>query len=321
MPQSILVTGCAGFIGSNFAKEFMRRFPRVRVAGIDDFSTGRRDALPRDIAFYEGSITDEKLVQRIFKKHRPEYVFHFAAVPRVSVSVLHPFKTTEANVLGTVALLEASRDFKVRRFIYSSSSSIYGGAKKLPTKESENVPNPKSPYALQKYAGELFCKQFSQLFDLDTVSLRYFNVYGPGQYGDSPYSTVIGAWLSTIYLKSGRPYLEGDGTQSRDFSYVGDVVDANIKAMQAKRKFMGEAFNIGGGGRINLLAVKKLIERFTGKKLNLERRPPRVGDVRHTHADISKVRKWFGYVPRTGLEEGLKATVGWYKGLRGLRKN
>lgn len=315
MEKSVLVTGCAGFIGSNFVKAFQKRFPRVRVVGVDDFSTGRRDAVPSGITFYEGSITDAKLVQRIFAKHRPEYVFHFAARPRVSVSVLHPFETTEANIAGTVSLLEASRDFKVKRFIYSSSSSIYGGAKKLPTKESENAPNPKSPYALQKYAGELFCKQFSELFGLDTVSLRYFNVYGPGQYGDSPYSTVIGAWLSTIYLKSGRPFIEGNGTQSRDFSYVSDVVQANMLAMRHRGAFNGEAFNIGGGRRTNLLTVKKLIEQFTGKKLNLERRPPRLGDVRHTQADVSKAKKWFGYRPGTSFEKGLRETIRWYQSI------
>ena len=318
MARTILVTGCAGFIGSNFAQEFKKRFPRVLIVGVDDFSTGRRDAVPRGIAFYEGSITDEKLVRRVFKKHRPEYVFHFAARPRVSVSVLHPFETTETNIGGTVALLEASRDFKVKRFIYSSSSSIYGNTKKLPSKESD-PPNPQSPYALQKYTGELFCKQFSALYGLDTVSLRYFNVYGPGQYGDAAYSTAIAAWLSSYYFGTSG-FLEGDGTQSRGFSYVDDVTEANILAVKFKGKFRGEMFNVAGKERVALKEVKRLIEQHTGNELRLERRSSRLGDVKHTQADVSKARKWFGYKPRTGLEEGLRKTVAWYKNLRKSKK-
>ena len=194
-PKSILVTGCAGFIGSNFVRQFKEQFPKVRVVGIDDFSTGRRDAVHPSIAFYEGSITDGELLDSIFKTHKPEYVIHFAAVPRVSWSVLHPAETTAANILGTVTLFEKARDYKVKRVVYSSSSSVYGGAKILPTKESENPPNPVSPYGLQKYVGEPFGKIFSDLYGLDVVSLRYFNVFGPGQYGDAPYSTVVSAWL------------------------------------------------------------------------------------------------------------------------------
>lgn len=321
-PRSILVTGCAGFIGSNFARQFRAQFPTIRVAGIDDFSTGRRDALPRRqagvnraITFYEGSITDLPLLDAIFKKHKPKYVFHFAAVPRVSYSVEHPTETTIANIVGTVALLEKSKAYGVRRFIYSSSSSIYGGAKKLPTRESENPAGPVSPYGLQKYAGEPFCRIFSNLHGIDTVSLRYFNVFGPGQYGDAPYSTVVSAWLDALYFprRGKRPFLEGDGKQSRDFCYVDNVVQANIRAMLAKRKFAGEAFNIAHGERTDLLTVKKLIEQYTGRKLNIEKRPPRLGDVRHTHADIGKARKWFGYAPEVSFEEGLRRTVGWYE--------
>jgi len=313
MPKSVLVTGCAGFIGSNFVREFKARYPKTKIVGIDNFSTGRRDALDRTIKFYEGSMCDEKLVLKIFKAHRPEYVFHFAAVPRVAYSVKHPAKTTEANILGTVVLLEKSRDYRVKRFIYSSSSSVYGGAKLLPTKESENPPKPVSPYGLQKYVGEPFCKIFSDLFGLDTVSLRYFNVFGPGQYGDSPYATVICAWLEAIYTKKQRPFLEGDGKQSRDFSYVSNVVQANMNAMEAKKPLKGEVFNIGNGGRTDLLTVKHLIERHTGKKLDLEKRPPRLGDVRHTHADISKAKKMLGYRPRVDFETGLVKTIQWFQ--------
>jgi nucleoside-diphosphate-sugar epimerase len=315
MKKSILVTGCAGFIGSNFVNIFAKRFPKVKIIGLDDLSTGRKEEVSSKITFYEGSILDKALLKKIFKKHAPEYVFHFAALPRVSFSVEEPAKTTEVNILGTVTLLEACRDHKVRRFILSSSSSVYGGAKKLPTKEKENAPNPVSPYALQKYVDELFCSMFTNLYGIDTVCLRYFNVYGPGQYGDSAYSTVISAWLEGLYFpKKKTMFLEGDGKQSRDFAYVDNVVEANIKAMQFAGSFKGEAFNIAQNQRINLLEVKDLLEKITGQKLLLEKRAPRKGDVKHTHADISKAKKWFGYEPKVSFEVGLRRTVAWYDG-------
>lgn len=313
----ILITGCAGFIGSNFSNEFRKRFSKAEIAGIDNFSTGRRDAVNKDIIFYEGSMTDEKFLDKIFQKHKPEYVFHFAYVPRVSYSVKFPAKTAQNNIGGTALVLEKCRDYKVKRVIYSSSSSVYGGAKILPTKEKDNPADPKSPYALQKYTDEIMCKIFGNLYGLDTVCLRYFNVFGPGQYGDSPYSTVVSAWLSALYQPSGeKAFLEGDGKQSRDFCYVDNVVNANILAMQAKKKFGGEFFNIAHGERTTVLEVKKLIEKYSGKKMELEKRPPRLGDVRHTHADVGKAKKWFGYEPKIKFEEGLKKTVEWWEAKR-----
>lgn len=311
-PKSILVTGCAGFIGSNFVNQFLQQFPKTEIVGIDNFATGRRDAINPKITFYEGSILDGDLLESIFEKHQPEYVFHFAAVPRVSYSVENPAETTDANITGTVSVLEASKDHGVKRVMYSSSSSVYGGALKMPTKESENVCDPKSPYALQKYTGELFCKVFSDLYKLDTVCLRYFTVFGPEQYGDSPYSTVIAGWLESMYFPAKKKgFLEGNGTQSRDFCYVDNVVSANILAMQADRKFNGEAFNIAHGERTTLNDIRELIEKYTGKKLELEPRPPRLGDVKHTHADVSKAKEWFGYEPKVKFEEGLKKTIEW----------
>lgn len=313
--MKILITGCAGFIGSNFTWQFKKRFPKAEMVGIDNFATGRKDAVSKDIIFYEGSMTDEKFLDKIFKKHRPEYVFHFAYVPRVSFSVENPAKTTQNNIGGTVLLLEKCRDYKVKRFINSSSSSIYGGAKTLPTKEKDNPADPKSPYALQKYTDEMMCKMFGELYNLDTVCLRYFNVFGPGQYGDSPYSTVVSAWLTALYQPAKKKaFLEGDGKQSRDFCYVDNVVDANILAMQSKKKFGGEFFNIAHGERTTLLEVKKMLEKYSGKKIELEKRKSRLGDVRHTHADVSKAKKWFGYQPKINFEVGLKKTVEWWKG-------
>lgn len=310
----ILVTGCAGFIGSNFTKQFKREFPQITIVGIDDFSTGRESALSKDVIFYRGSILDSNLLNKIFKRHRPDYVFHFAALPRVSYSVEHPFETSEVNIIGTVLLLQKSAEYAIKRFIYSSSSSVYGGAKILPTKESENFPDPKSPYAVQKYAGEPFCKVFSGLYGLDTVCLRYFNVYGPGQYGDSPYSTVISAWLESLYFpKHKEAFIEGDGKQTRDFCYIDNVVYANILAMNAKKRLEGEVFNVAHGTRIDMNGVKKLIEKYSGKKLKLETMPSRKGDVRDTHADLSKAKKYLGYRPKISFEKGLEETVSWFE--------
>ncbi|HTE22536.1 MAG TPA: NAD-dependent epimerase/dehydratase family protein [Candidatus Limnocylindria bacterium] len=312
--STILVTGCAGFIGSNFIKQFKEKYPDTTVIGMDDFSTGRRSVLDPAITFYEGSILDEKLLEKIFSTHKPAYIFHFAALPRVSYSVEHPRLTTEVNIVGTVALLEAAHKHGAKRFIYSSSSALYGGAKKLPTKESENPPSPKSPYAVQKYVGEPFCKVFSELFSLDTVCLRYFNVFGPGQYGDSPYSTVISAWLESVYFPDKKQaFIEGDGTQSRDFCYIDNVVAANMLAMESDKDFGGEAVNVAHGEQTTVNEVKTLIEKYTGKQLSLEHRPPRVGDVAHTNADVSMAKELLGYEPTVRFEEGLQRTIAWFE--------
>lgn len=314
MSTTILVTGCAGFIGSNFSAEFHRQFPASTIVGLDDLSTGKPEAIDPSVVFYKGSITSAALVEKIFSKHKPEYVFHFAALPRVSYSIEHPRETSEVNIGGTITLLEASKKFGVKRFVFSSSSAIYGNIAKLPTKEYQEIYDPQSPYAVQKYSGELFCAQFSKLFGLDTVSLRYFNVYGPGQYGDSPYSTVIASWLEGAYFKRSRPYLEGTGKQSRDFCYVADVVAANILAMQCKQKLSGMAVNIGSGKVVTIAEVKTAIERHLGAKLPLEKRPRRKGDVLATRADIGRAKKILGFTPRTNFEEGLRRTVEWFDG-------
>jgi UDP-glucose 4-epimerase len=312
--KTILVTGCAGFIGSNFVKQFHKKFPKRNIIGIDNFATGRKDAVDPSITFYRASILNKKLLEQIFSKHKPEYVFHFAALPRVSYSVEHPRETSEVNIIGTVALLEASRTHKVKRFIYSSSSALYGNAKKRPTKESENRPDPQSPYAVQKYAGEPFCKMYSELFGLDTVSLRYFNAYGPGQYGDAPYSTVISAWLESLYFpKKSKAFIEGDGSQSRDFCYVDDIVLANILAMQSKQNLSGNAYNVASGSKITINKIKELIESRSQRKLSLEKKPPRQGDVAHTLADISKAKKDLGYMPKINFEDGLSKTISWFE--------
>ncbi|MCE9585352.1 GDP-mannose 4,6-dehydratase [Candidatus Nomurabacteria bacterium] len=313
-PKTIIVTGCAGFIGSNFVKVFKKEFPKTNIVGIDDLSTGKIENISNQIKFYKKSILNEKEMEKIFKEHKPEYIFHFAALPRVSYSIENPIKTSEINITGTIILLEKSKKYKIKRFILSSSSSIYGGAKKMPTSENNNQPNPKSPYALQKYVDEQFCKLFSDLFEMETIALRYFNVFGPGQYGKSAYTTVISGWLESIYFpKNKKGFIEGDGSQTRDFCFVENIVFANICAMKATGVFKGEIFNIGNNIRISLKEVKEKIEKYTNKKLELEKRPSRFGDVKHTHADIKKAMKYLKYKPLISFSDGLKKTIEWFE--------
>ena len=314
MGKTILVTGCAGFIGSSFVKHVRRAEPDVAIVGIDDFSTGRKDAIDASVTLYEGSILDEELLEKIFFRHKPAYGFHFAALPRVAYSLQYPYRTTDVNITGTVALLEAARVHGVKRFIYSSSSSVYGDAKSMPVRESENTPDPRSPYALQKYTAERFCRVFSDLYGLDTICLRYFTVFGPGQYGDSPYATVISAWLEAIYFPdSKKAFLEGDGTQSRDFCYIDNVTLANILAMRSEKVFGGDVFNIAHGQSTALRDSKTLIEQKTGKCLDMEQRPSRIGDVSRTWADIAKAKEMLGYTPEVSFEDGLARTVAWFE--------
>jgi len=316
-PKSVLVTGCAGFIGSSFTKQFRDKYPRTAVVGIDDLTTGRIESVNPSALFYEGSMLDRTLLNKVFKRHSPEYVFHFAALPRVSYSIENPVRSSEVNIIGTVSVLEAAKTHGIKRFIYSSSSSVYGGAKKLPTKEVDNLPDPKSPYAIQKYIGEPFCRSFSTLFGLDTICLRYFNVFGPGQYGDSAYATVISAWLEALYFPDKkRAFIEGDGNQTRDFCFVDNAVSANILAMESKKQFMGDVFNVAHGEQYKLNYVKTLIEQLARRSLQLEKRPPRLGDFRHSKADISKAQKLLNYRPEISFEQGLEQTVKWFESRR-----
>lgn len=318
MKTVILVTGCAGFIGSNFVRQCRIQFPEITIVGIDDLSTGRREAIDPSIIFYEGSILDAEFVERVFAAHGPEYVFHFAALPRISFSVQFPRQTTETNVLGTVTLLETARRHGVKRFIYSSSSSVYGGAEVLPMREDTHPSNPKSPYAAQKYASEINCRIYSEIHGMDTVSLRYFTVFGPGQFGDSPYSTVIAAWLESLYFPDKKAgFLEGDGEQSRDFCYIDNVVQANVKAMQSDRRFDGLMMNIAYGQQTSMNQLRTRLEELTGKKIPLEPRPARPGDVRHTLADITRARTLLGYAPEVDVDEGLRRTIAWFESRKG----
>ncbi len=284
-----LVTGGLGFIGSNLCRQLHKEEWDIMV--VDDLSSGKECNKIEGVEYIQDSIEKPGLMDLLLSSSFPiDVIFHFAAIPRVSYSVENPLETTKANVMGTLAILDAVRKHsKSTRIINSSSSSVYGGAEQLPT-PIDYPCDPQSPYALQKYQSELWCKMYADLYGLDVISLRYFNVIGPHSYYGGAYSTVLSAWLYSLYVdESVRPFLEGDGKQTRDFCAVENVVSANMQAAaMSRRTFQGEALNIAQGSAHSLLDCKDLLEQISGKKLNLEMRPARMGDVKHTFADISE---------------------------------
>jgi len=300
-----LVTGGAGFIGSHLVERLVALGHRVRV--LDDLSEGRKENLASvwdRIEFLEGDVRDPALVRRAVRD--VEYILHQAALRSVPRSVEDPVTTTEVNVLGTVNLLEAAREAGVRRIVFASSSSVYGEAVELPLRESQ-PPRPISPYAVSKLAGEHYCRVFTKLYGLETVSLRYFNVFGPRQDPRSEYAAVIARFI--LAALRGEPLeIHGDGHQSRDFTYVENVVDANLRAAVLPG-LAGEVFNIGCGRRYSVLEVKAHLEQILGRPLPARHTPPRPGDVRHTQAELSEAERKLGYRPRVSFEEGLRRTV------------
>ncbi len=306
-----LVTGGAGFIGSNLTEALLKAGHQVRV--IDNLSTGKRENLVFDEAYpllemIEGDICDlatcEKAVKGI------EYVFHQAALPSVQRSVEDPIGSNQANVGGTLNILTAARDAGVRRVIYAASSSAYGDTPTLP-KHEEMVPGPLSPYALQKFIGEQYCRLFFQLYGLETISLRYFNIFGPKQDPNSIYSAVIPRFINALIL--GRaPVIFGDGEQSRDFTYIDNVVHANLLAMNAERTH-GEVVNVACGRRVSLNQLLKILQDIIGSYISPIYEEPRKGDVRHSLADIRRAKEILDYTPRIGSEEGLRRTVEYFK--------
>lgn len=299
-----LVTGGAGFIGSHIAERLVREGKRVRV--LDNFSTGKPQHMAafRDkIELAEGSIEDLAFCRQAVKD--VDYVIHQAAIRSVPKSVDNPTASHDANATGTLNMLVAANEAKVKRFVYASSSSVYGDAKKFPQKE-EFKPQPVSPYAASKLAGEYYAMLFTKTYGLETVSLRYFNVFGPRQDPESLYSAVIPKFMEQAYL--GRPLeVHWDGKQSRDFTHIGNVVSANLLAAKTK-KGIGETFNIANGKTYSLLDIIKAIEAFVGHKLERVHSPMRKGDVRKTWADISRARRILGYKPVMNFENGLKDT-------------
>jgi nucleoside-diphosphate-sugar epimerase len=306
----VLVTGGAGFIGSNIAAALASKGARVRI--IDNLSTGHAENLDEiggEIDFVEASVADEDALHRALEG--VELVFHEAAIPSVPRSVEDPRSTHAASVDATFQLLLACRERRVRRLIYAASSSAYGDQPALPKRE-DMLPAPLSPYAVAKLVGEYYCQVFTRVYGLETISLRYFNVFGPRQDPSSQYSGVISRFISTL-LNDQKPVIYGTGEQSRDFTYIDNVVDANLKAAETNRG-IGLTINIANGERISLNQLLSEVKELTGRKdVEAEYQKPRAGDVMHSLADISRARDLLGFEPRVGLREGLQVTIDWWK--------
>lgn len=307
--MNVLVTGGAGFIGSHITDRLVELKAHVRV--IDDFSEGKEENLQHlmdKIELIRGDIRDLNLVKRITKDVK--FVFHQAARRSVPKSVDDPLTYNDVNVTGTLNLLLASYENKVKRVVFASSSSVYGDTDELPQKETF-LPNLISPYAATKLAGEYYCRVFNETYGLKTVSLRYFNVFGPRQSLESQYAVVIPKFIDCL-LNDEPPPIHGDGLQSRDFTYVSNVVEANLLSA-IKEQAAGEVFNIAVGKTYNLLQLVENLNKITGKNINPIFTPPRRGDVRYTWADISKAKRLLSFSPEVDFVEGLKRAVEWYK--------
>jgi nucleoside-diphosphate-sugar epimerase len=303
---SYLVTGGAGFIGSHLAEELLRRGHRVRVA--DSLITGKRRNLvhlPR-VEFFEGDLAEPAFAQRAVAGI--DYVLHQAAIPSVPRSVKDPQTSNRANIDAALNVLVAARDAGVRRLVYAGSSSAYGNTPTLPKRE-DMPPNPLSPYALQKLVAEQYCQMFTRLYGFETVTTRYFNVFGPRQDPGSPYSGVI-SLFSTALLEGRRPLIHGDGEQTRDFTFVANVVDGVLRACEAPDA-AGEVINVACGTRISLNGLVEVMNRIVGTHARPVYKPERQGDVRDSQADITKARELLGYTPIAGLEAGLRQTLEW----------
>ena len=304
-----LVTGGAGFIGSNIVDELIRRNHQVVV--LDDLSAGKEANLAgvrQKIDFRTGTITDLATIQSACKG--VDYVIHLAARTSVPKSVKDPIGSNSVNIDGTLNVLVAARDAKVRRFVFAASSSAYGETPTLPKVETMQ-PDPISPYGVTKFVGELYAQVFGRVYGLENACLRYFNVFGPRQDPTSQYSGVLSRFMLAI-LRNEQPTIYGDGEQTRDFTYIDNVVDVTLRACEGKDA-SGKIFNGGTGARISLNEVVKLLGTITGKKIEPKYDPPRSGDIRDSQADISLARKGLGYEPLVHFEEGLKRTWDWYK--------
>jgi nucleoside-diphosphate-sugar epimerase len=304
-----LVTGGAGFIGSNTVDELVRRGHSVVV--LDDLSSGKEDNLAEirnKITIIKGSITDIEVVRKAM--HEAEYVLHLAARTSVPRSVKDPIETNKINIDGTLNVLVAAKELKVKRVVLAASSSAYGETSTLPKVETMQ-PEPISPYGVTKYVGELYGQTFGRCYGLENVALRYFNIFGPRQDPSSPYSGVL-AKFCVAFLEDSQPVVFGDGEQTRDFTYVDNAVHANLLACEAPN-VSGKVFNVGVGGRVSLNQVLRELGKITGKKLEAKYEPPRDGDIRDSQADISQAQKFLGYQPQVTFEGGLARTFEWYR--------
>jgi len=304
--SSYLVTGGAGFIGSHLTEELARRGHRVRV--VDSLITGKRRNLAHipSVEFVEGDLADLDVAKRAVDGM--QYVLHQAAIPSVPRSVKDPITSNTANVTASLNVLVAARDAGVKRVVYAGSSSAYGDTPTLP--KHEGMPtNPLSPYALQKLVVEQYAQLFTRLYGLETVTIRYFNVFGPRQDPGSPYSGVI-SLFSTALLERREPTIYGDGEQTRDFTYVANVVDGVLRACEATDA-SGEVINVATGGRISLNELLRVMNGIIGTNITAKYAESRAGDVRDSQADIAKAKRLLGYQPIVGLEEGLRHTLDW----------
>jgi UDP-glucose 4-epimerase len=307
-----LITGGAGFIGSNLARELLSLGEEVVV--LDDFSTGKRENLEdiKDgVRLIEGDICDAGKVREAMEGI--DYVFHHAAVVSVPRSVDDPKRTNEVNVDGTLNCLMAARDVGAKRFIFAASSSAYGDSEELPKRE-DMKPHPLSPYGVSKLVGEMYCRVFFEVYGLPTVSLRYFNIFGPYQDPHSQYAAVVPIFITRL-LKGESPVVFGDGEQSRDFTYIDNAVQANLLAVRSD-KADGKTINVACGTRYTLNELVEHLKRLTGSDISPEYVPPRQGDIKHSMGDISSASRLLGYSTQVSFEEGLKRTVEWFKNRR-----
>jgi nucleoside-diphosphate-sugar epimerase len=301
-----LVTGGAGFIGSHLAEELLRRGHRVRIA--DNFVTGKRHNLSHlhGAEIVDGDLADRTVAERA--AHGMDFVLHQAAIPSVPRSVEDPWTSNRSNIDATLSVLLAARKAGVKRVVYAASSSAYGNTAMLP-KHEDMTPSPRSPYALQKLVGEQYCQLFNELYGLETVCTRYFNVFGPRQDPGSPYSGVISLFTSAL-LSGRRPVIYGDGEQTRDFTFVANVVGGVLLACEAPNA-AGAMMNLATGGRVSLNELVRALNARIGTDLAPVYKPARLGDVRHSQADISRATALLGYRPLVSFEEGLSRTVDW----------
>ena len=308
--ETYLVTGAAGFIGRSIAAELLARGKRVR--GIDNFVTGKRENLLglEAMDFIEADINDAAAVAKACRG--VECIFHEAAIPSVPRSIEDPVASNHAGVSGTVQLLVAAKDAKVRRVVYAGSSSVYGNTPTLP-KSEQMQPSPISPYAVAKLAGELYMQSFTRVYGLETVIIRYFNVFGPWQDPTSHYSGILA--IFTMKMLAGEtPTIYGDGEQSRDFTFIQNVVHGNLLASEAPaERVSGKVFNIATGNRVTLNQTVEILRRATGYTGEVRYAAERSGDVKHSLADISRAKESFGYEPLVDFNEGIERTVAWYK--------
>ncbi len=311
--ETFLVTGGAGFIGSNLADELIRQGGKVKI--LDNFITGFQENLDEingDFEFIKGDLNDDEILKKAVEG--VDTVFHEAALPSVPRSVENPLETHEACVNGTLNLLLAAKEAKVRRIIYAASSSAYGDQATLPKIETMR-PEPLSPYAAAKLTGEYYCQVFSRVYGLEAICLRYFNVFGPRQNPSSMYSGVISRFIDAL-MKNETPIIYGDGEQSRDFTFIANVVDANIKAAQTA-KGIGEVMNAANGERVTLNELLAVLKEITGKpNVTADYLPERKGDVKHSQCSNARAVEWLGYKKLVGLEEGLRKTIDWWKSSR-----